>query len=293
MSFNASVLSATHNHVGGVDAKNMTGTHTKVHTSLRKSVDIDTCDTFEVLTVHSNKPLKSIIIQNCVIDCNLIALINQVASPQIGPLRYMYKFPWKVEHSGVCGRAGTVEVEPIHYTENLEIAVTIKYNSLPPISRFDIITNGKRAFTTHTHTYEGKQIDNKIVFTLQNYSRTNGLFVHGINLEKVSKIELIMNGSNKIDVSAPFLEEVVKKYNNTTIYLPMNGRKDPRPDDFQSSVHLGCIDQLSLVVVFRDIRDVVDEVTVQSIDLVYFKFNQVPEPQNHPSFNPKKRSKLT
>jgi hypothetical protein len=298
MSLNSSVMclhagTAGDVHKLGIDPEKTYGTHTLVHTPNTFTMDFaPSCDFCQILKIQSNVPLRSMKIQECVTDFSLTNLVQGTPGSEEDP--FVYTFPWKVEYpGGMC--SNTIVLEPVNTMEKdqeVKLSATIKYTFVTAKNRSNIIINGKQALTTHSYTSKGKPVSNRsntVSFPLQNYSRTNGLFVHNLCADDVARITLTLNGADTINVETPHLEEVVRVYNKTSMYLPLNGKMDPRPDDFQGSYHLGCISSEWLTVEFKPGVEGVEELYIQTLDLVFLRMT-LKEPNTHPHFvYPKKR----
>ena len=279
-------------HKLGIDPEKTHGCHTLVCTSKKCTFYLNRgeCDVFEIVKVWSNVALDSMTIQGCVTDFSLTNMVGETTCAQEAP--FVYTFPWKVEYIGNI-HSDKIVVKPVvelEETENVDLVVIFQNKFLANKPRYDVIVNGRQALTTHSYTSTGKQVGHVVSFPLRNYSRTNGLFVHNLCLDDLAKITLTINGAHLVDVAAPYLEEVVKKYTPTSIYIPLNGKMDPRPDDFQGSVHLGCIDTETLTLKFKPHVEVTKEITVQTLDLVFLTMGKT-EPSMHPHFTfPTKRN---
>lgn len=276
-------------HKLGIDTTQLYGSHIQVLETNTLKTYVAHCDEFEVVKVQSNIPLSSMVIQDCVTDFVLIETINQVPCHQDN--KFVYTFPWKVSFcKGMLN--GDIEFKPRHTSidQTINIVVTIRYNQLSAKDRVEKISKGRQGLTTHSYIVNGKCIDQVVSFPLTNHSRTNGLFVYGVNLDDLEQVKFLFNGNLKVTASVPYIKEVIRKYDDTTFYIPLNANMDPRPDDFLGSIHLGAMHNESLQLTFKPGVDVIYQIEVKTIDVVWTGRHAPNEPSCHPHFvYPQKR----
>jgi hypothetical protein len=223
-------------------------------------------DIIEVVKIVSSKPLAWMTIGSCHINflLNETIMLQQIntlpnGKPTFGcgmrvqdvPTEKEYIFPYKVQVNGIYRQNHQAQFQCVDQAHNNDVRIQMvcKYHLVSAPLRENMINKGLQQFTVDSKLVKGKQMDDgRIIFYINNYGLVNGLFMCGLKLDFVDKMQMYANGNLLFDGNLASFRHLLKCYADKTIYVPFDGNIEPNFETFHNAVYMSRWGTFSIIV---------------------------------------------